>query len=85
MSVRQNIVGPIVRKIRYQKGWTQAMLTARCARAGWDVGENTIAKIEAQIRCVTDREVSWLASALNVHEQSLFPWVAKDGRGLPPR
>ena len=73
MPVRQNIVGPVVRRIRYQKGWTQAMLTARCSRAGWDVSENTIAKIEAQIRCVTDKELSALARALNVREQSLFP------------
>lgn len=75
--IRQNIVGPLVRKIRYQKGWTQAVLTARCSRAGWDVGENTIAKIEAQIRCVTDRELSYLARALNVPEQSLFPSHSK--------
>jgi len=73
MAFRQNIVGPVVRKIRYQKGWTQAVLTARCARFGWDVGENTIAKIEAQIRCVSDRELVWLARALNVKEQELFP------------
>jgi len=56
-AVAQNLVGPVIRKIRYQRDLTQAMLTARCNRAGWDVGENTIAKIEAQIRCVTDREI----------------------------
>ena len=69
----QNIVGPIVRKIRYQRGLTQAMLTARCCRAGWDVGENTIAKVEAQIRCVTDREVVLLAKALGVEVKDIFP------------
>ena len=37
----KNLVGPVVRKIRYQRGLTQAMLTARCNRAGWDIGENT--------------------------------------------
>jgi transcriptional regulator with XRE-family HTH domain len=72
-TVPQNIVGPIVRKIRYGKGWTQAMLSARCARAGWDIGENTISKIEAQLRCVTDEELFFLAKALNVKEQELFP------------
>ena len=54
----------MVRKLRYQRDLTQAMLTARCSQAGWDVSENTIAKIEAQIRCVTDREVVFLAKAL---------------------
>jgi len=72
-SVPQNIVGPVVRKIRYGRGWKQAMLAARCARAGWDVGENTISKIEAQVRCVTDSELVFLARALKVKEQELFP------------
>jgi hypothetical protein len=69
----QNIVGPIVRRIRYEKDWTQAMLTARCARLGWDIHESTIAKIEAQIRCVTDRESLLLARALGVSLQDVFP------------
>ena len=69
----QNIIGPVVRKIRYGKGWTQAMLSARCASVGWDIGENTISKIEAQVRCVTDAEIGFLAQALRVKEQELFP------------
>ena len=71
--VYQNIVGPVVRKLRYQQGITQAMLTARCSHAGWDVGDHTVAKIEAQIRCVTDRELLFLAKALRVQVQELFP------------
>ena len=71
--IRQNIIGPVVRKIRYGKGWTQTMLSARCTRAGWDIGENTISKIEAQLRCVTDSEITFLALALQVKEQDLFP------------
>jgi hypothetical protein len=73
MAAPQNIVGPIVRKIRFQKGWTQAMLTARCNRVDWDISENTVAKIEAQIRCVTDQEVTFLARALQVGILDLFP------------
>ena len=49
------------------------MLSARCARVGWDIGENTISKIEAQVRCVTDSEITFLAQALRVKEQELFP------------
>jgi hypothetical protein len=51
---------------------TQAMLTARCNRVGWDIGENTIAKIEAQIRCVTDKEIVCFAKALGVKVQAFF-------------
>ena len=53
------------------------MLAARCSRIGWDVGENTISKIEAQVRCVTDEELAHLASALKVKEQDLFPPTRK--------
>jgi len=49
------------------------MLSARCANSGWDIGENTISKIEAQVRCVTDSEIAFLAKALKVKEQELFP------------
>jgi len=70
---RQNIIGPVVRKLRYRREMTQGMLAARCGLIGWDVGENTIAKIEAQIRCVTDQEAFWLAEALGVPVQELFP------------
>lgn len=72
-NVPQNLIGPVVRKIRYGKGWTQAMLAARCSRVGWDIGENTISKIEAQVRCVTDNEIIYLAQALKTSEQELFP------------
>ena len=72
-ATSQNIVGPVIRRIRYQREMTQAMMTARCSCAGWDVSENTIAKIEAQIRCVTDREIVLLARALRVPVQNLFP------------
>lgn len=71
-AVAQNLIGPVIRKIRYQRDLTQAMLTARCNRAGWDVGENTIAKIEAQFRCITDKEIIFLAKALGVKVQDFF-------------
>ena len=69
---RQNLIGLVVRKIRYQRGLTQAMLTARCNRSGWDIGENTIAKIEARICCVTDKEIPLLANALGVKVRICF-------------
>jgi len=72
-SAPQNIIGPVVRRIRYGQGLTQAMLSARCTHAGWDIGENTISKIEAQLRCVKDSEMVYLAKALKVKEQDLFP------------
>jgi hypothetical protein len=36
---------------------TQEMSAARCGVLGWDLSRATLSKIEAQLRCVTDREV----------------------------
>lgn len=49
------------------------MVAARCARLGWDASENTISKIEAQFRCVTDKELTYLARAIGVKVGELFP------------
>jgi transcriptional regulator with XRE-family HTH domain len=73
MAPSQNIVGPKIRALRREKGLTQAMLAARCGMLGWDVGENTITKIETQIRCLVDAELLCLAKALDVHPEVLFP------------
>jgi len=73
MATKQNIVGPQVRKIRYQHALTQEMLAARCARHGWDISRGTLSKIEAQIRCVTDSEMMILATALQVKLDDLIP------------
>jgi hypothetical protein len=52
---------------------TQAMLAARCGMLGWDIGENTITKIETNIRCVVDAELLCLAKVLDVQPDAFFP------------
>ena len=49
------------------------MLAARCGALGWDVGENTVTKIETGVRCVTDNELIFLAEALRVKLRDFFP------------
>jgi transcriptional regulator with XRE-family HTH domain len=73
MSKDQNIVGPQIRKLRYQRELTQDMLAARCARYGWDISRATLSKVEAQLRCVTDSELLILAHALRVGLTEIFP------------
>lgn len=73
MAAPQNIVGPLLRAIRREKGLTQAMLAARCGVLGWDIAENTVTKIETQIRCVVDAELLCLAKALDVRPEAFFP------------
>ena len=68
-----NIIGPQLRRIRYQQGLTQPALTLKCQLIGWDISREGIAKIESQIRRVSDFEILQLAKALRVHFSVLFP------------
>lgn len=77
MTSPQNIVGPQIRTLRREKGLTQAMLAARCGVLGWDIGENTVTKIETQLRCVVDSELICLAHALEADLGELLPAADK--------
>jgi DNA-binding XRE family transcriptional regulator len=61
MQPPRNIVGPVIRQLREKKGMTQAQLATKLNLAGWDLSRDTLAKIEAQIRCVSDFEIPILA------------------------
>jgi transcriptional regulator with XRE-family HTH domain len=67
-----NVVGPKVRNIREAQGLTQEELVARCNLQHWDISRGTLAKIEAQVRRVTDEEVGLLAKVLNVSVVELY-------------
>lgn len=66
MKKLRNVVGPIVMKLRNERKWSQPDLAARCQRMGWNIGRDTIAKIEDQRRWVGDFELIGLATVLNV-------------------
>jgi len=70
------MVGPQIRKFRDQQNLSQPMLAARCRRWGWDLSRETLAKIETQLRWVSDFELLCLARALRVEPHEL--WPAKD-------
>jgi len=67
-----NVVGPKVKEFREAQEITQEELAARCNVFGWDISRSTLAKIEAQVRRVTDEEVPLLAKALKVNINELF-------------
>lgn len=70
---RLNAIGPAVRRLRFSQDLTQDALAARCAVAGCDISRGTLAKIEAQIRGVSEVELFTLAQALRVPMSGLFP------------
>ena len=69
----RNLVGPQIRRLRNQQALTQPMLAARCRRWGWDLSRQTLAKIETQLRWVSDFELLCLARALRVELNELWP------------
>lgn len=67
-----NIVGKKVKIIREKQRWTQEQLVAKCNLIGWQISRSTLAKIESNVRRVTDIEVEKLSLALNVSINDLF-------------
>ena len=59
--------------LREAAKWTQDLLAARCQRLGLDITRGILAKIEAAVRGVGDHEVPFLAQALKVSIEKLFP------------
>lgn len=68
-----NIVGPQIRKARYQLGLSQEQLATRCQLAGLDISRSTLAQIEIRVRFVSDEELLVLASVLKVPTDELYP------------
>ena len=76
MATEQNMIGPRLRSLREAEGLTQAEFAARLQLAGWDISRETLAKVESQVRCVTDRELVRFAEALEVEPNELL-WPVK--------
>ncbi|MBE0421311.1 helix-turn-helix transcriptional regulator [Pseudoalteromonas nigrifaciens] len=72
-----NIIGKNVRIIRENKGWTQEQLAAKCNLIDWEISRSTLAKIESNVRGVTDIEVSYFSLVLNVEIAILFSGYSK--------
>ena len=69
----RNVVGLQVRRLRRQQRLTQPALAARCQVLGYDLSRESLSKIEARLRSVSDAEVLMLAEALKVPYTLLFP------------
>ena len=69
----KNLVGPQVRKLRYQRGWKQKDLAAKLQILGWEIDRAGVSKIESQFVCVGDFELFYLCKALRVDLMQLFP------------
>lgn len=73
MNHPRNVVGPQVAALRKLQKLSQPELAAKCQLIGWNVGRDTIAKIEDQRRWVGDFEIVGLSMALRVPMSCLYP------------
>jgi transcriptional regulator with XRE-family HTH domain len=69
----RNAVGTEIRKLRNARSMTQEMLVARCNLAGCNITRGTMAKIEAQIRGISDVELFTISRVFRVNMEELFP------------
>jgi transcriptional regulator with XRE-family HTH domain len=79
----RNISGPIIRHLRYARGWTQSDLAAKLQLGGLDLDRADIAKLESQLRSIYDFELFLLAEILGVSAGELSPGPKKTKLSLP--
>lgn len=68
-----NTVGPQIRKLRCQRGWSQAQLVAKIQLKGWDLSRESLAKIESRLHKVADTQMRYFAEVLQVSLEDLYP------------
>jgi len=68
-----NLVGPQVRKFRYNRCWSQSKLAIQLQLKGLDVSREVIAQIEGQCHCVKDKDLPYFARVFQVGLTDLFP------------
>ena len=72
-----NIVGPVVRRLRRRRGWSQAKLADRLRTAGWNISRSGVAKIECRVVWVGDFELLYFIRIFGVEIGELFPLGSK--------
>ncbi|HWL51221.1 MAG TPA: helix-turn-helix transcriptional regulator [Chthoniobacteraceae bacterium] len=70
---KRNAIGVQIRRLRNSKRVSQQQLASRCSLVGYEVTRSTLAKIEAEIRAVSDIELFVIAKALKVALEELYP------------
>lgn len=71
-SELKNTVGPVIRKLRNERGWTQEELAAKLQLKGWDCTRSWLAKIEAQQVYVKDFELLYFCAVFHTRLDDLY-------------
>jgi transcriptional regulator with XRE-family HTH domain len=68
----RNVVGPVIRRLRNERDWSQELLAARLQLNGWDCTRSWLAKIEAQQVYVKDFELLYFCAAFGKDLDELY-------------
>lgn len=71
----KNLVGPRIRKIRWERKWKQKDLAAKLQILGWDIDRAGVSKIESRLIKVSDYQLLCLMHVLKVDAQELLPAI----------
>lgn len=74
----RNLIGPQVKKLREEKGWTQRALAEKLQLAGLTITRSSLAKIETRLIGVNDYELFYFACVLNVSLCQLLPSIRQN-------
>jgi len=73
MPNNKNVIGRIVSKLRYQRGWSQEALVVQLTVYGCYMTRSILASIENQRCPVNDKQIEYFAFIFGVGIQDLFP------------
>lgn len=68
-----NVIGQMVSKFRYQRGWKQDELVAKLQILGCNMSRDILANIETRRSPATDTQIQYFSMVFGVPIQDLFP------------
>jgi len=68
----KNVVGPVIRRLRNERDWSQEDLAAKLQLKGWDCTRSWLAKIEAQQVYVKDFQLLYFCAVLGAELKELY-------------
>ena len=77
-----NVIGPEVRRLRSRRNWSQNDLTIKLQLLGMDATRGKISKIESRLVWVSDDDLIFLARALGVSVEDLYPDYIRGAKQL---
>lgn len=82
-TTTRNLIGPQLRRLRSLKDWSRNELATKLQLLGLgNATPSRVYKIEIRSACVTDDELIFLARALNVSTDELYPAVIRGAKRL---